>query len=335
MSQQGEQDAGRTGAGVGPMAPAADTATLQALLALRTRVQAALEPRQDERDDEQGLAARLCEALLAWPRVLHAAVFHVKEEGEPQLEAEQGQGPAFGLHLGALRAHGVGLVLGIPIPADGPGTPRGTLSLLLDAGPALAPEEFAALEDAARLAALGLGLIETKRESEQLLARLAYVSTTDALTGAANRRRGEELLEREARRAQRYRTPLALLSFDIDRFRTINDTYGHPVGDVALRTVADCVRAVLRSSDVLVRSGGEEFHVIAPHTSAIDGLRMAEKIRLAVEQTPVPGCDRVTVSLGVAQLGEQESADGLARRADAATARAKRAGRNCVELAMQ
>ena len=373
MPEQGEQDAGRTGADAGPMAPAADTASLQALLALRARVQAALAARQDERDDEHGLAVRLCQALLAWPGVLHAAVFHLKEGGEPQLEAEHGQGLAAGLRLGALpqttlrqafpgmlaaagggvvllespqqageaaltgalRAHGVALALGIPIPADGPGAPRGALSLLLGADRALAAEEFAALEDAARLAALGLRLIETQRESEQLLARLAHVSTTDALTGAANRRRGEELLEREARRARRYRTPLALLSFDIDRFRDINDTCGHPAGDLALRTVADCVRAVLRSSDVLVRSGGEEFHVIAPHTSAIDGLRMAEKIRLAVERTPVPGCGRVTISLGVAQLGEHESADGLARRADAATARAKRAGRNCVELAMQ
>jgi len=86
---------------------------------------------------------------------------------------------------------------------------------------------------------------------------------------------------------------------------------------------------------VLVRSGGEEFQVIAPHTSAIDGLRMAEKIRQAVEQAAIPGCDHVTVSLGVAQLGEQESADSLSQRVDAAMARAKRAGRNCVELAMQ
>jgi diguanylate cyclase (GGDEF)-like protein len=161
------------------------------------------------------------------------------------------------------------------------------------------------------------------------------VSTTDALTGVANRRHGEELLEREVKRARRYRAPLALLSFDIDRFKAINDNYGHPVGDVALRTVADCVRALLRSSDVLVRSGGEEFHVIAPHTSAIDGLKMAEKIRHAVGQAAIPGCDHVTVSLGVAQLGEQESADSLVQRVEAAMARAKRAGRNCVELAMQ
>jgi diguanylate cyclase (GGDEF)-like protein len=92
---------------------------------------------------------------------------------------------------------------------------------------------------------------------------------------------------------------------------------------------------VLRSSDVLVRSGGEEFQVIAPHTSAIDGLKMAEKLRAAIELAAIPGCDRVTISLGVAQLGEQESADSLAVRVEAALGRAKRAGRNCVELAMQ
>ena len=361
-------------------APSADTDALRALLALRTRVQAALEVGGDARHDEHGLAARLCQALIGWPGVLHAAVFHAKGDGELRLEAELGQGPASGLHLGALLqrssrllqaplrhavpgllaaasgklvlldspaqagepaladalcAHGVAQAVGIPLPADGPGAPRGALSLLLDAGHALAPEAFAALQDAAGLAALGLRLIETGDETEQLLARLSHVSTTDALTGVANRRHGEELLERELRRARRYRTPLALLSFDIDRFRAINDSHGYPVGDVALRTVADCVRVLLRSSDLLVRSGGEEFHVIAPHTSAIDGLRMAEKIRQAVEQAAIPGCAGVTVSLGVAQLGEQDSADSLARRADAAMARAKRAGRNCVELAMR
>jgi diguanylate cyclase (GGDEF)-like protein len=357
-------------------APAADADSLRALLALRTRVQAALA----EGEEESTLAERLCQAFLAWPGVLHAAMFRLKDDGDLQLDAEQGRGAAAGLRLDTLLqrserllqaplrhafpgllaaaggelalldtlaqagepaldeclcAHGVAQALGIPVPADGPGAPRGALSLLLDHASPLAPEVFETLSDCADLAALGLRLIDMNLETEQLLARLTYVSTTDALTGVANRRHGEELLEREVRRARRYRTPLALLSFDIDRFKAINDTYGHPVGDVALRSVADCVRGVLRSSDVLVRSGGEEFHVIAPHTSAIDGLRMAEKIRHAVEQAAIPGCDHVTVSLGVAQLGEQESADSLSVRADAAMARAKRAGRNCVELAMQ
>ena len=360
----------------GGRAPVAGVDALRALLALRARVQSAL----DAPDDEQNLAERLCQALLAWPGVLHAAMFRLRPDGDLQLEAEQGRGAAAGLRLAAvlqrgerllqaplrhafpgllaaatgemvlldtlaqagepaladsLRAHGVVQALGLPVPADGPGQPRGALSLLLDHDAPLAPEAFDALRDCAAMAALGLRLLDMNIESEQLLARLTYVSTTDALTAVANRRHGEELLEREVKRARRYRTPLALLSFDIDRFKAINDTYGHPVGDVALRTVADCVRALLRSSDVLVRSGGEEFHVIAPHTSAIDGLKMAEKIRHAVEQAAIPGCDHVTVSLGVAQLGEQESADSLVQRVEAAMARAKRAGRNCVELAMQ
>jgi diguanylate cyclase (GGDEF)-like protein len=357
-------------------APRADADALRALLALRTRVQALLAAP----DEEHSLAERLCQAWLAWPGVLHAAVFRLQPDGDLQLEAEQGRGPASALRLAAvlqrserllqaplrhafpgllaaatgelvmldtlaqagepaladgLRAHGVVQALGVPVPSDGPGAPRGALSLLLDSEAPLSPEAFEALRDCAAMAALGLRLLDMNIESEQLLARLTYVSTTDALTAVANRRHGEELLEREVKRARRYRTPLALLSFDIDRFKAINDTYGHPVGDVALRTVAECVRTLLRSSDVLVRSGGEEFHVIAPHTSAIDGLKMAEKIRHAVEQAAIPGCDGVTVSLGVAQLGEQESADSLVQRVEAAMARAKRAGRNCVELAMQ
>ena len=356
-----------------PQAPSSAAAGLRALLDLRARVQAAL----DEAEDAHTLSEALCAALCAWPGVLHAGVFLLKEGNDLQLEAQQGPE---GLLLGALlqrtdrllqaplrhafpgllaaaggaaalievpeqsgepalaeglRAHGVAMALGLPIPADGPGTPRGALSLLFGAARELAPDEWATLQDVARLAAFGLRLVAIGQENEHLMARLTYISTTDALTGVANRRHGEELLEKEIKRARRYRVPLALLSFDIDRFKAVNDTYGYPVGDVALRTVADTTRAVLRASDILVRSGGEEFHIIAPHTSAIDGLKMAEKVRVAIEQAEIPGCDHVTVSLGVAQLGEQESGDSLTQRTDAALARAKRAGRNCVELAMQ
>ncbi len=356
-----------------PAAPSTGAAGLRTLLDLRARVQAAL----DEAEDAHTLSEALCAALCAWPGVLHAGVFLLKDGNDLQLEAQQGPE---GLLLGALlqrtdrllqaplrhafpgllaaaggaaalievpeqsgepalaeglRAHGVAMALGLPIPADGPGTPRGALSVLFGAARTFTPDEWATLRDVTRLAAFGLRLVAIGQENEHLLARLTYISTTDALTGVANRRHGEELLEKEIKRARRYRVPLALLSFDIDRFKAVNDTYGYPVGDVALRTVADTTRAVLRASDILVRSGGEEFHIIAPHTSAVDGLRMAEKVRVAIEQAAIPGCDHVTVSLGVAQLGEQESGDSLTQRTDAALARAKRAGRNCVELAMQ
>jgi len=360
-----------------PTAPRdADTAGLQELLALRARVLAVVR----EAADVQTLGERLCQALAGWPGVLHAALFHLKPDGDLQLEAQQGRdgshAPALGTLLGrpdrllqsplrhafpgllaaatgelvlldtlaqagepdlaaALHAHGAAMALGAAIPADGPGAPRGAISLLLDQSRPLSRDEFATLLDVADLTALGLRLAEIGLENEQLLARVTYISTMDALTGIANRRHGEELLEKEIRRARRYRVPLALVAFDIDRFKAINDGYGYPVGDVVLRSVADTAQSVLRSSDVLVRSGGEEFQIITPHTSAIDGLKMAEKVRLAIAQAEIPGVDHVTVSLGVAQLGEQESGDSLVQRVNAALARAKRAGRNCVELAMQ
>ena len=277
-----------------------------------------------------GRAERLLQSPLrhAFPGLLAAA------SGAPaRLDAFEKSGEAELAQ--ALRAQGAQMVLGLPIPASGPGAPRGSLCLLFDVARPLSRAEFGAAADLARLAAFGLRMAEMMRESEELLGRVTHLATTDALTGVANRRHGEYLMEQEIRRARRYRLPLALIAFDIDRFRNINDAYGHPVGDMALRTVADTARALLRSSDVLVRSGGEEFQVIAPHTSAIDGLKLAEKLRAAIEQAEIPGCDHVTISLGVAQLGELENGDSLAVRVNAALVRAKRAGRNCVELAMQ
>ena len=353
--------------------PNAAQAELAGLLAVRSHAQAALQ----EADDAIRFSERLCEALLRWPGVVHAAVFGLHEAGDLRLDAQQGRP---GLDLGsllqrrerllqsplrhafpgllaasngeaalldapekagepelaaALRGHGVEMVLGLPVPALGPGAPRGALCLLFDHARPFSRAQLATCDDLAQLAGFGLRMAELARESEALLGRVTHLATTDALTDVANRRHGEYLMEQEIKRARRYRLPLALIAFDIDRFRAINDTFGHPVGDMALRVVADTARALLRSSDVLVRSGGEEFQVIAPHTSAIDGLKMAEKLRAAIEAAEIPGCDRVTVSLGVAQLGETESGDSLAVRVNAALARAKRAGRNCVELAMQ
>jgi diguanylate cyclase (GGDEF)-like protein len=226
------------------------------------------------------------------------------------------------------------MVIGVPIPSPGPGGPLGALCLMFERHALLTHEELATLNDLAHLAGFGLRTADMGREGEQMLARLTYLAITDALTGVANRRRGEEVLELEIRRARRYKLPLAVIAFDVDHFKAINDRYGHAVGDVALRTVAAAARDALRSSDALARSGGEEFFIVASHTSAIDGLKLAEKLRLAIAGTEVPGCDRLTISLGVAQLAEHETGDALTVRLMAALARAKRAGRNCVELAM-
>jgi diguanylate cyclase (GGDEF)-like protein len=263
-----------------------------------------------------------CPGLVAADSGEFCCLDRPEKAGNPELSA-------------ALRAMGVEMALGVPILARGPGAPLGAISLLFERRRHLSAEALATLADVAQLAGLGLRVAETARDAEQMLARLTHLSTTDGLTGVAHRRRGEALLEQEVKRARRYKTPLSLIAFDIDHFKTINDRYGHPTGDAALRIVCETTQGALRGSDTLVRSGGDEFLIIATHTNAIDGLKMAEKIRLVIAQTTFPGCDRLTISLAVAEATEEESADSLMLRAAAALARAKRAGRNCVELAMQ
>ena len=233
-----------------------------------------------------------------------------------------------------LMEKGVRMVLGLPLPAAPGGYLRGALCLMFSESRPLGRSELAHLAALAQLAGLGVRLAALENETEQLRGRLTHMAVTDTLTGVFNRRHGEHLLVQEIRRAYRYKLPLSLIAFDIDRFKSINDRFGHSVGDAALCTVAQATRDALRASDLLVRASGPEFHIIVPHTSAADALKMAEKIRLAIAATAVPGCDSLTVSLGVAQLAEQESADGLMVRVASALARAKRAGRNCVELAM-
>jgi diguanylate cyclase (GGDEF)-like protein len=230
---------------------------------------------------------------------------------------------------------GIAMVLGLPILAAGAAVPRGSLCLMFSQPQRLSPDHLAALAGLAQLAAYAMRMAEMNRETEHLLARLTHLATTDALTGVANRRHGEGMLEDEIKRSRRYKVPVALICFDIDHFKAINDRYGHPVGDAALRSVAAIAQSVLRTSDILVRSGGQDFQIIAPHTSAIDALKMAEKIRTTIAQSDIAGCDRLTISLGVGQAAEMESADALTLRVETAMSRAKRAGRNCVELAMQ
>ena len=345
---------------------------LRRLLAMRSRVQQAVQGD----DDQRSLAVRICAALCAWPGVVHAAMFEASA-GELALTAEHspsgldlerilattdslsqstvrhvfpGLLAAFTGELALLDAPekagdpqlaealldlGADMAVGVPILATGPGAPLGAISLLFAHAHVFTFDELATLSDLAQLAGFGLRMDEMSRDAEQLVARLTGLATTDALTGVANRRRGEELLEQEIKRARRYSAPLALIAYDIDHFKDINDRYGHPCGDAALRIVGETTQAALRGSDLLARSGGDQFQIVAAHTNAIDALKMAEKIRVAIAGTAFPGCDRLTISLAVAQLGDQESADSLMLRVNAALARAKRAGRNCVELAMR
>jgi diguanylate cyclase (GGDEF)-like protein len=174
---------------------------------------------------------------------------------------------------------------------------------------------------------------KVKRLQDELRARnaeLEQLSSTDMLTGLANRRHIENELRRYDSTARRHDERLGVLLFDVDRFKNINDTYGHAAGDEVLRELALRARSVLRADDQVGRWGGEEFLVIAPRTDA-DGLaQVAERIRKRIGETPVAvtGTDlTVTVSGGCA-VGPMESPDALVHAADQRLYEAKAAGRN-------
>ena len=164
---------------------------------------------------------------------------------------------------------------------------------------------------------------------------LELVSAVDPLTEAANRRLFMPLLEKEMARSKRFGHPLSLLMIDIDRFKLVNDEYGHPVGDIVLRQLADTCRAAIRESDTLARLGGDEFAVLLPETDAAGALALAETVRAAVESSPALGPDahavRYTVSIGAVQSRLTDIKDtSLIGRADTALYEAKQAGRNRV-----
>jgi diguanylate cyclase (GGDEF)-like protein len=169
--------------------------------------------------------------------------------------------------------------------------------------------------------------ISRLREQAEALAHLAH---TDALTGLANRRYLIEQLDREFTRAKRYRRPLALLYLDLDRFKSINDQFGHLFGDEILRNIALSMRAVLRSADLLARIGGDEFAVLLPETTIKGAVGVAEKLGRALKafranlSQSIPD---LSFSAGVAQMRfEDDSIDDLLVRADTVQYQAKAAG---------
>ncbi len=162
---------------------------------------------------------------------------------------------------------------------------------------------------------------------------LQHLATTDRLTGLWNRHYFEEAVAAEIRRVARYsEQPLSLLLFDIDHFKSINDTHGHLVGDQVLIALTHRVRQHLRATDVLARWGGEEFVVLLPHTGGEEAVRLAEKLRQLVAGEPFPEVGQVTSSFGVAEFRPGETCDLWLKRVDDALYAAKTAGRNRVSM---
>jgi diguanylate cyclase (GGDEF)-like protein len=182
---------------------------------------------------------------------------------------------------------------------------------------------------------------ELKREiirREALEERLREQANTDPLTGIYNRRQFFLLGDEAVMQATRYLRPLAVILFDIDYFKRINDTFGHGAGDEVLKSVVGAISGVLRKPDVFCRYGGEEFSILLPESDAVGATRLAERIRGVVEQLMVRIDDHeehVTVSIGVAVLAPRDRDFGdLIKRADNALYSAKGKGRNTVVCAV-
>jgi diguanylate cyclase (GGDEF)-like protein len=157
----------------------------------------------------------------------------------------------------------------------------------------------------------------------------------DPLTGINNRAAMDSALAREIEMARRHRTPLSLIVMDIDKFKKINDTFGHATGDSIIKSFTEVVNQVIRKTDMFFRYGGEEFVVVTGNTGQDGAMRLAERIRREIEKMEVRLPQRrlhVTVSLGVASLNGNEDGKSLFERADNALYQAKHSGRNCVCL---
>jgi len=168
----------------------------------------------------------------------------------------------------------------------------------------------------------------------ELSKELAEQARTDPLTGALNRRAMEEAALRETTRSIRYGHLPCMIVLDIDHFKHLNDTRGHAAGDAALQSLVNQIKPMMRVNDVLARTGGEEFTILLPNTTASAGIMAAERVRQTVEALEVPFEDepiRFTISAGVAQLDPAQGGwEGMMRRADAAMYEAKESGRNSV-----
>ena len=186
--------------------------------------------------------------------------------------------------------------------------------------------------------------LQIEKQNAQLIennVRLQSLSTTDQLTGLPNHRALHLLLEKECERTRRFGHPLSLLFFDGDRFKQVNDTYGHAMGDLVLRELGERARSVLRAGDTIGRFGGEEFLVLLPETSTPEAQFVAERLRCAVAALPLAAHTveegiAVTVSIGVASYpGDGATINEVCEQADQAMYWAKRLGRNQVRTAAE
>jgi diguanylate cyclase (GGDEF)-like protein len=228
----------------------------------------------------------------------------------------QGASATSSIHIGAL----------LPLTAEEE-TPVGTLGVFwrrqIDEP---SEEQVAAIEELAAMAGRAL-------ENARRFRELFELSVRDPLTGLHNHHYFHEALAHEVKRAHRYDRRLALIFFDIDDFKAINEEIGHLGGDAVLAEIAQRLRSVVRGADLPCRVGGDEFAVVLPESSIDEARRLFQRLQLAVQGQPVGPVPTVRVSAGIAELGRDDESTSLFSRVDQALYRAKRSGKGTVVAA--
>ena len=166
------------------------------------------------------------------------------------------------------------------------------------------------------------------KELQKSKEALEVLATTDSLTKINNRYSIMKILDNEIIRIQRYKHPLCVLLYDVDKFKDVNDTYGHDIGDVVLFEMTNVVKSCLRDIDNIGRYGGEEFIIIFPNTSLEDAKIVSERIRKNVEKYIFDKVNKITISLGLVEYKEGENSDKLFKRLDELLYKSKDNGRN-------
>lgn len=172
--------------------------------------------------------------------------------------------------------------------------------------------------------------ISERKKTEEQLYRM---SITDPLTDVYNRRFFMQMLEREIERARRSGHPFSIIMLDLDRFKSINDRFGHAAGDTVLIRVTELIKNRIRKSDCLARWGGEEFIILLPETSIEDAANLADELRQLLSDMELPEIGHVTASFGVSGFRLSDTVDTIIMRTDSMLYEAKSAGRNCVRYA--
>ena len=173
-------------------------------------------------------------------------------------------------------------------------------------------------------------ILMLKRQVHSTTRKLRSLSETDSLTGIDNRKKFEHCFECELNRYKRYKQSFSLILIDVDNFKDVNDTYGHVIGDETLIVLVDILKKNIRQSDMLARWGGDEFTILCTNTDRSAAIIQAKKLQRLVTEHQFPAIGTCTISIGIAEVKEQDKTDDIFVRADQALYTSKEEGKNTI-----